>query len=71
MELKLVPNEDELAALKAKIDALKDALAVLDAEEPEDMMSAKYEKWADRHEILEDDLDDLLDQLAEWEESDK
>ena len=35
----------------------------LDAREPEDMMSKAYERWGERHEALEDELDDLLDLL--------
>ena len=31
--------------------------------EPEDMMSKAYERWGERHEALEDELDDLLDLL--------
>ena len=38
-------------------------LAELDAREPEDMMSKAYERWGERHEALEDELDDLLDLL--------
>ena len=30
---------------------------------PEDMMSKAYERWGERHEALEDELDDLLDLL--------
>ena len=33
--------------------------------EPADMMSAQYERWAARHEALEDALDDILDLLDE------
>ena len=31
--------------------------------EPEDMMSKAYERWGERHEALEDELDELLDLL--------
>ena len=33
------------------------------AREPEDMMSKAYERWGERHEALEDELDELLDLL--------
>ena len=41
----------------------REKLAELDAREPEDMMSKAYERWGERHEALEDELDDLLDLL--------
>jgi len=65
MTLRLVPDEDcnEISALQEAISALELKITELDAAEPEDMMSAKYEKWADRHEALEDELDDLREQL--------
>ena len=44
---------------------MQDALAALDDEEPEDMASDRYTRWADRHEALEDELDDVLDLLDE------
>ena len=44
-------------------ESAKAQLAELDAREPEDMMSKAYERWGERHEALEDELDDLLDLL--------
>ena len=49
-------------ALLALAQELREKLAELDAREPEDMMSRAYERWGERHEALEDELDDLLDQ---------
>ena len=49
-------------ALLALAQELREKLAELDAREPEDMMSKAYERWGERHEALEDELDDLLDQ---------
>ena len=46
-----------------RIAELREKLAELDAREPEDMMSKAYERWGERHEALEDELDDLLDLL--------
>ena len=53
--------------LEARIRAVREKLAKLDAKEPEDMASEAYERWADRHEALEDELDDLLDELEDGE----
>ena len=52
-------EEPELEALS------REALLALAQElrEPEDMMSKAYERWGERHEALEDELDDLLDLL--------
>ena len=48
-------------ALLALAQELREKLAELDAREPEDMMSKAYERWGERHEALEDELDELLD----------
>ena len=53
-------SQEELMALAQE---LREKLAALDAREPEDMMSKAYERWGERHEALEDELDDLLDLL--------
>ena len=53
-------SREELLALAQE---LREKLAELDAREPEDMMSKAYERWGERHEALEDELDDLLDLL--------
>ena len=43
-------------ALLAQAQELQERIADLDAREPADMMSAQYERWAARHEALEDAL---------------
>ena len=53
-------SREELLAVAQE---LREKLAALDAREPEDMMSKAYERWGERHEALEDELDDLLDLL--------
>ena len=52
------------------IDGLKDyrakilaQIAALDEKEPKSMTSPAYEEWADKHEELEDILDDIQDLL--------
>ena len=39
------------------------ALEALDKKEPKNMLSEKYEEWADEHEELEDYLDEILDRM--------
>ena len=59
------PDELTRGELLGRLQSLQDALAALDDEAPEDMASARYTRWADRHEALEDELDDVLDLLDE------
>lgn len=51
---------ERLAALRSQIDALNEL-------EPRSQTSEAYEAWADRHELLEDLADDVLDRLDELE----
>ena len=44
-------------------DEIVGLLAALDKKEPKNMMSEAYDDWADRHEALEDVLDDIDDRL--------
>ena len=47
---------------------IKDKIADLDEEEPEDMDSEAYNDWADRHETLEDIRDEIEERLEEFGE---
>ena len=51
--------------LEDYLDTVRDWIARLDGEEPEDMESEEYEAWGDRHEALEDLADDIQDRLEE------
>lgn len=55
-----IMNADELLELKGRVE---NAIHQLDLKEPRNMESEAYEDWADRHEELEDLLDDILDRL--------
>lgn len=59
------PEEERRQALLAQLAQVKEEIARLDLEEPEDMESEAYEIWGDRREALEDQADDLMDQLDE------
>ena len=61
-------SEPDREQLLAAVEFLRAELARLDEEEPEDMESEAYEQWGDRHEELENRLDDLMDQLDELDE---
>lgn len=47
------------------LSTVRDWIARLDEEEPEDMESEEYDRWGERHEALEDLSDDILDRLEE------
>ncbi|MGM9521776.1 MAG: hypothetical protein ACI3VB_04780 [Oscillospiraceae bacterium] len=49
--------------LSAYLADIRDEIARLDEQEPEDMLSDEYEEWGDRHEELEDLADEILDLL--------
>ena len=59
------PNGGERQALLEELDQVRQEIAALDLEEPEDMESEAYEAWGDRHEALEDRADDLIEALEE------
>lgn len=48
--------------------AVRQRIARLDQEEPEDMDSEAYDDWADRHETLEDIRDEIEERLEEFGE---
>ena len=52
-------------ALLDYLKELQERVAALDAREPRNMNSEAYEAWADRHEELEDLVDEVLDRLDE------
>ena len=56
-------EEPEQEELLARVQELHEKLAELEARESEDMTSAAYDHWAERHEALEDELDDLMELL--------
>ena len=53
------------AELEEYRDTVREWIARLDEEEPEDMDSEAYETWGDRHEELEDLADEIRELLEE------
>ena len=53
--------------LTAYLETVRERIARLDEEEPADMESEAYEDWGQRHEDLEDLVDDVLERLEELE----
>lgn len=61
------PADMDKAELLAYLELLRRQIAELDEAEPADMESEAYEEWGQRHEDLEDLVDDVLDRLEELE----
>ena len=57
------PEDMEEVELQSYLERLRQQLAALNEREPEDMDSEEYDAWAQEHEALEDDIDDVLDAL--------
>ena len=60
-------DTDELSReeLLTQLERLRAEIAVLDEKEPKNMNSEAYETWADRHEELEDQVDEILELLED------
>ena len=61
-----ISSMDE-AALRTYLKELQERIAQLDEAEPSNMESEEYEDWGDRHEELEDLVDEVLDRLEDLE----
>lgn len=57
----------EKDSLRVYLKELRERIRDLDTREPRNMNSEAYEEWADRHEELEDLVDEVLDRLDELE----
>lgn len=60
-------NSMDKPALLSYLEQLRSQIAELDAVEPKNMASEEYEEWGDRHEELEDLVDEVMDRLEELE----
>lgn len=60
-------DTDELSReeLLTLLERLRAEIAVLDEKKPKNMNSEAYETWADRHEELEDQVDEILELLED------
>lgn len=60
-------DTDELSReeLLTLLERLRAEIAALDEREPKNMNSEAYETWADRHEELEDQVDEILELLED------
>ena len=60
-------DTDELSReeLLTLLERLRAEIATLDEKEPKNMNSEAYETWADRHEELEDQVDEILELMED------
>lgn len=60
-------DTDELSReeLLTLLERLRAEIAALDEKEPKNMNSEAYEIWAERHEELEDQVDEILELLED------
>ena len=60
-------DTDELSReeLLTLLERLRAEIAALEEKEPKNMNSEAYETWADRHEELEDQVDEILELLED------
>ena len=60
-------DTDELSReeLLTLLERLRAEIAALDEKEPKNMNSEAYETWADRHEELDDQVDEILELLED------
>ena len=60
-------DTDELSReeLLTLLERLRAEIAALDEKEPKNMNSEAYETWADRHEELENQVDEILELLED------
>lgn len=60
-------DTDELSweELLTLLERLRAEIAALDEKEPKNMNSEAYETWAERHEELEDQVDEILELLED------
>ncbi len=64
----IIEFEKSASRLRSYLKELQKQVADLDKQEPRDMESEEYEAWAEKHEELEDLIDEVLDQLDALEE---
>ena len=68
-------TEDGAAELEAQLELLQEELSVLEEElmllesnEPDDVMSNSYDRWEERHTMVENHISDVQVEIEELEE---
>lgn len=61
----MAPEDMDEQQLQEQLALLRQRLEALDEKEPKNMNSEAYEQWAELHEDLEDQIDEVLDLLED------
>ena len=58
---------EKLESLREELSELENQLMELECREPDDIFTARYERWESRKEQLEEQLSDLNDEISDLE----
>ena len=58
---------EKLGSLRGELFELEERLMDMEFREPDDVLSARYERWESRKEQLEEQISDLNDEISELE----
>ena len=57
----------KLKSLREELSELEEQLMELECREPDDVLSARYERWESRKEQIEEQISDLNDEISDLE----
>ena len=63
----LETGAEKLESLREELSELEEQLLELECREPDDILSARYERWESRKEQLEEQISDLNDEISDLE----
>ena len=58
---------EKLESLREELSELEEQLMELECREPDDVLSARYERWESRKEQIEEQISDLNDEISDLE----
>lgn len=58
---------EQLESLREELSELEEQLSDLESREPDDILSARYDRWEARKEQLEEQISDLNDEISDLE----
>ena len=62
-----VSGVKKLKSLREELSELEEQLMDMECREPDDILSARYERWESRKEQLEEQISDLNDEISDLE----
>ena len=63
----LEKGAEKLESLREELSELEEQLMDMECREPDDVLSARYERWVSRKEQLEEQISDLNDEISDLE----